>query len=111
MMTMIIYCKNHNPQRKSTKKLNFEKTQNKKKTHAIFVSYLVRRCMNYRLVDNDDGRPDIYPFLITKSGVQDKNKKEKEKKETRETQKRKKKKKKKRKMKKHKRKKRKRKRR
>ena len=51
--------------------------------------------MNYRLVDNDEGRPDIYPFLITKSGVKDKNKKEKEKKETRETQKRKKKKKKK----------------
>ena len=36
--------------------------------------------MNYRLVDNDEGRPDIYPFLITKSGVKDKNKKEKEKK-------------------------------
>ena len=71
---------------KEYKKIKFRKnTKQKKKTHAIFVSYLVRRCMNYRLVDNDDGRPDIYPFLITKSGVQDKNKKEKEKKETRET--------------------------
>ena len=38
MMTMIIYCKNHNPQRKSAKKLNFEKTQNKKNTrHFYFV--------------------------------------------------------------------------